>query len=134
MLQALHNDAVGKLIVRLSVGVLMLLHGIAKLLNPGSLSWIGDQVASHGLPVFLAYGVLIGEVVAPLMAIVGWQTRIAGLLMVGNMVVAIFLAHTDELFALGRSGGWALELQGMFLFSALALVFLGSGRLAVRPD
>ncbi len=134
MLQALHNDAVGKLIVRLSVGVLMLLHGIAKLLNPGSLSWIGDQVASHGLPVFLAYGVLIGEVVAPLMAIVGWQTRIAGLLMVGNMVVAIFLAHTGELFALGRSGGWALELQGMFLFSALALVFLGSGRLAVRPD
>lgn len=134
MLQALHNDAVGKLIIRLSVGVLMLLHGIAKLLNPGSLSWIGDQVASHGLPVFLAYGVLIGEVVAPLMAIVGWQTRIAGLLMVGNMVVAIFLAHTGELFALGRSGGWALELQGMFLFSALALVFLGSGRLAVRPD
>ncbi|SFH30359.1 DoxX family protein [Modicisalibacter xianhensis] len=134
MLQALHNDAVGKLIVRLSVGVLMLLHGIAKLLNPGSLSWIGDQVASHGLPVFLAYGVLIGEVVAPLMAIVGWQTRIAGLLMVGNMVVAIFLAHTGELFALGRSGGWALELQGMFLFGALALIFLGSGRLAARPD
>jgi putative oxidoreductase len=110
------------------------LHGVAKLLNPGSLSWIGDQVASHGLPVFLAYGVLIGEVVAPIMAIVGWQTRIAGLLMAGNMVVAIFLAHSGELFTLGRSGGWALELQGMFLFGALALVFLGSGRMAVRPD
>ncbi|MCG7601200.1 DoxX family protein [Halomonas sp. McH1-25] len=134
MLQALHNDAVGKLVLRLSVGVLILLHGVAKLLNPGSLSWIGDQVAGHGLPVFLAYGVLIGEVVAPLMAIVGWQTRIAGLLMAANMVVAIFLAHSGELFMLGRSGGWALELQGMFLFGALALVFLGSGRLAVRPD
>ena len=134
MLHALHNDAVGKFILRLSVGVLILLHGIAKLLNPGSLSWVGDQVASHGLPVFLAYGVLIGEVVAPIMAIVGWQTRIAGLLMAGNMVVAIFLAHSGELFTLGRSGGWALELQGMFLFCALALVFLGSGRLAVRPD
>lgn len=134
MLQALHNDAVGKLVLRLSVGVLILLHGVAKLLNPGSLSWIGDQVAGHGLPVFLAYGVLIGEVVAPLMAIVGWQTRIAGLLMAANMIVAIFLAHSGELFMLGRSGGWALELQGMFLFGALALVFLGSGRLAVRPD
>ncbi|GHB10681.1 DoxX family protein [Modicisalibacter luteus] len=134
MLQALHNDAVGKLIIRLSVGVLILLHGVAKLLNPGSLSWIGDQVANQGLPVFLAYGVLIGEVVAPIMAIAGWQTRIAGLLMAGNMVVAIFLAHSGELFTLGRSGGWALELQGMFLFGALALVFLGSGRLAVRPD
>lgn len=134
MLQALHNDALGKLTLRLSVGVLMLLHGIAKLLNPGSLSWIGDQVANHGLPVFLAYGVLLGEVIAPVMAILGWQTRIAGLLMAGNMVVAIMLAHTGELFRLGNNGGWALELQGMFLFGALALVFMGSGRMAVRPD
>ncbi|MEC9483688.1 MAG: DoxX family protein [Halomonas sp.] len=134
MLHALHNDALGKLVLRLSVGGLMLLHGIAKLLNPGSLSWIGDQVASHGLPVFLAYGVLLGEVVAPVMAILGWQTRIAGLLMVGNMVVAILLVHTNELLRLGNNGGWALELQGLFLFGALALVFLGSGRMAVRPD
>lgn len=134
MLRALHNDALGKLILRLSVGGLMLFHGIAKLLNPGSLNWIGDQVASHGLPAFLAYGVLLGEVVAPLMAILGWQTRLAGLLMVGNMVVAIFLAHASEVFLLGSSGGWALELQGLFLFGGLAIVFLGSGRMAVRPD
>ncbi len=29
-------------------------------------------------------------------------------------------------------GGWALELQGMFLFSAVALCFLGSGRYAMK--
>ncbi|EPC01967.1 GntR family transcriptional regulator [Litchfieldella anticariensis FP35 = DSM 16096] len=134
MLHALHNDALGKLILRLAVGGLILLHGIAKLLNPDALNWIGNLLAGYGLPSFLAYGVLIGEVLAPLMAIVGWQARLGGLLMAINMVVAIILVHTHELFALTDSGGWALELQGMYLFGAVAIVFLGSGRMAYRPD
>lgn len=92
------------------------------------------MIASHGLPAFLAYGVLLGEVVAPVMAILGWQARVAGLLMVGNMLVAFLLVHTGQLFTLADTGGWALELQGMYLFGALAIVFLGSGRMAVRPD
>ncbi|QJQ94530.1 MULTISPECIES: DoxX family protein [Halomonadaceae] len=134
MLHALHNDALGKLILRLSIGGLLLLHGVAKLLNPGSLTWIGNAVSAQGLPSFLAYGVIIGEVIAPLMAIIGWQTRIAGLLMAANMIVAIYLVHSHELLALGGAGGWALELQGLFLFGALAIVFLGSGSTAYRPD
>lgn len=134
MFYALHNDALGKLILRLSVGGLMLLHGIAKLVNPGSLNGISNHLANHGLPEFLAYGVFIGEIIAPVMAIIGWKTRLAGLLMTANMAMAIILVHTSQLFMLGGSGGWALELQGLFLFGALALVFLGSGRMAARPD
>jgi putative oxidoreductase len=134
MLNALHNDALGKLILRLAVGGLMLFHGVAKLLNPGSLDGIGGMLQGYGLPSFLAYGVLIGEVIAPLMAIIGWQTRIAGLLMAGSMLVAFLLVHTGEVFMLNDNGGWQLELQGLFLFGALAIVFLGSGRMAVKPD
>lgn len=134
MLQFLHNDALGKLILRLSVAILFLFHGVGKLLNPGAINWIGEMIAGYGLPGFLAYGVLIGEVIAPLMAIVGWQTRLAGLLMAGNMVVAFLLVHTGELFMLTKNGGWQLELQGMFLFASLAVMFLGSGRLALKPD
>lgn len=134
MLKALHNDAFGKLILRLAVGGLMLFHGVAKLLNPGSLDWIGGMLQGYGLPSFLAYGVLIGEVLAPIMAILGWQSRLAGLLMAGNMLVAFLLVHTGEVFMLNDNGGWQLELQGMFFLSALALVFLGSGRMAWRPD
>ncbi|MGQ7246166.1 DoxX family protein [Halomonas sp. V046] len=134
MLKALDNEHLGKLILRLALGILILLHGISKLVNPGSLSWISDTLASHGLPTVLAYGVLLGEVIAPVMAILGWNTRVAGLLIAGNMVVAIFLAHMGQLFTLTDSGGWALELQGMYLFGALALMFLGSGRMAIKPD
>src|SRR5690554_2473618 len=105
MLYVLHNDALGKLILRLSVGGLLLLHGIAKLLNPGSLTWIGETLVAQGLPSFLAYGVLVGEIVAPLMAIVGLHTRLAGLLMTLSMLTAIFLIHSHELFALNGNGG-----------------------------
>jgi putative oxidoreductase len=134
MLRALHNDALGKLILRLAVAGLLLPHGLTKLFNPGSLAWIGDSLAAQGLPSFVAYGVLVGEVVAPAMALVGYRTRLAGALMVGNMLTAIALVHLGELTAFNANGGWALELQGLFLAGALALVFLGSGRMAWRPD
>lgn len=134
MLQALHNDALGKLILRLTVAGLLLPHGLTKLLNPGSLTWIGNTLAAQGLPTMLAYGVLVGEVVAPLMALLGWRSRVAGILIAINMVMAIFLVHMGELTRFTSNGGWALELQGFFLFGALAIVFLGSGRMAWHPD
>ena len=122
----LDNADLGKLIVRLTLGGLLLFHGIAKLLN--GIGVIEGQLASHGLPTILAYGVYIGEVIAPLMVILGYQTRIGALIIVFNMIVAIALVHGHQLLTLSSNGGWALELQGFFLFSALALIFLGPGR------
>ncbi len=128
------NDAVGKLILRLTLGALMLFHGVQKILHPGSLDFIGGMLSSSGLPQFLSYGVYVGEVVAPLMIILGVHSRIGGLLIVLNMIFAIFLAHGGDLFSLTEHGGWRLELQGFYLFTAVAIVFLGSGRIAVKPD
>ncbi|TNE74554.1 MAG: DoxX family protein [Gammaproteobacteria bacterium] len=126
----LENADLGKLIIRLTLGGLMLFHGIAKLLN--GIGFIEGQLAGHGLPAFLAYGVFIGELIAPLMVILGYQTRIGALLIVFNMLVAIALVHTHQLLSLGGSGGWALELQGFFLFTAVAVIFLGPGRYKLK--
>lgn len=126
----LENADLGKLILRLTLGGLMLFHGIAKLLN--GVGFIEGELASHGLPAFLAYGVFIGELIAPLMIILGYQTRIGALLIAFNMIVAIILVHAHELLALGRNGGLALELQLFFLFTAVALVFLGPGRYKLK--
>jgi len=134
MTEQLQYDAVGKLILRLTLGVLMLFHGVAKLLNPGSVEFIGGRLTEAGLPALLAYGVYLGEIVAPLMIIVGVLTRVGGLLFVVNMLFAILLVHTGDLLSLTEHGGWRLELQGFYLFGGLALMFLGSGKLAVRPD
>lgn len=134
MLNQSRFDDIGKLIVRMMVGVLMLLHGVHKILNPGSLDSIRNMLASISLPSLLAYGVYFGEVVGALMVILGIYSRIGGLLIAGNMLFALALAHRAQIFTLTNMGGWALELQGFFLLSGLAIIFLGSGRLALKPD
>ena len=126
---ALQQD-LGKLLLRVTLGVLILLHGIAKL--NGGLSGIAGMVESQGLPGFLGYAVLIGEVVAPLMLIAGFHARIGGLLVAVNMLVAIVLVHVGELASLNGQGGWALELQGMFLGTALVIALIGPGRFSVN--
>jgi putative oxidoreductase len=134
MTELLKNDAAGKLLLRLTVGGLMLFHGISKLFNDGTVGFIGSKLADAGLPEALAYGVYIGEVVAPLMIIVGLLSRVGAALIVINMLFAILLVHTGDLFALSDHGGWRLELQGFYLLVSLAIVFLGSGRYAWKPD
>jgi putative oxidoreductase len=123
------ND-IAKLILRVTLGVLVLLHGIAKL--DGGLSGIVGMVEARGLPGVLGYAVLLGEVVGPLMLVAGFHARIGALLVAINMVVAIALAHMGELGRLNGQGGWALELQGMFLATAVALALIGPGRFSVN--
>lgn len=129
-----HEGAVGKLLLRLTVGGLMLLHGIAKLTNPDALAGIGGMLSGQGLPEWLAYAVLVGEILAPVMLIAGFQARLGGLLIAANMVVAVWLAHMSDLLSLTQHGGWAIELQAFYLLGGLSVALLGSGRLAVRPD
>lgn len=126
----LDNADLGKLIIRITLGALLLFHGISKLIN--GVGFIEGELASHGLPTFLAYGVYVGEVVAPLMVLLGYQTRIGALLIVFNMLVAIALVHSHQLMALKSNGGWSLELQGFFLLSAVALIFLGPGKYKMK--
>ena len=121
---------VGKLVLRLALGVLVLLHGVAKL--RGGLDPIEGMVTAQGLPGVLAYGALLGEVLGPLMLIAGFYGRIGALLIAINMLFAIGLAHVGQLGQMNDQGGWALELQGMFLFSAVALALLGPGRYSVN--
>ena len=122
LLNLLYHPRLGFVILRWSVAGLMLLHGLSKLLN--GVAGIAGMLGQAGLPPYLAYGVFVGEVLAPLLVIVGWFVGPAALVMALNMVVAIALAHTGELFTLGKSGGWALELQGLFLFGSLAIALM----------
>jgi len=125
----IRSDDTGKLVLRLALGILILLHGIAKI--TGGVGGIAGMLTSHGLPAALAYLVLIGEIVAPVLLIVGIYTRPAAWITVINMLVAIWLVHLKDIGSLGKSGGWALELQGLFLFAALAVALLGAGRFSV---
>ena len=123
-------DDVGKLVLRLLLGILILFHGIAKLLH--GIEPIQEMVLANGLPGFMANAVYLGEVVAPILLILGYYARVGAGLIFINMVVAILLAHTGDLLILTAHGGWRLELQGMYLFTAAALIFMGPGRFSVN--
>ena len=122
----MRSDDLGKLLLRLLLGGLMLFHGIAKLISGPAA--IKGMVAAAGFPAELGYLVYVGELVAPLLLIVGVFTRPAALVIAINMVVAVLLAHAKQLFTLNpQTGAWALELQAFFLFTALAIALLGPG-------
>lgn len=128
----MNNQDFGKLLLRLTLGGLMIMHGIAKMKH--GVDGISDMLTAHNYPGFLAYGVYVGEVIAPLMIIFGWRLRLGALIFAFNMAVAVFLAHPDDIGQLGRGGAWAVEIQALYFFGALALVFLGAGRLAVSSS
>lgn len=129
-----YYQSLAALILRLGLGILIVLHGVAKILNTGTLDFIGGKLSNFGLPGELAYLVYLGEVLAPLMIIFGYFNRLGAIIIVINMITAILLVHTQELFSLTQNGGWALELQGMYLFGAIVVALLGSGKYALRPD
>lgn len=122
-------DDAGKLILRVVLALLILFHGVSKII--GGVGFITGLVTKVGLPPSLGYLVLVGEVIAPLLMLFGVWTRLAALVVAINMIVAIVLVHIPELFTLNKTGGWALELQGMYLATALAIVLLGAGRYSI---
>ena len=117
-----------KLLLRVVLGGLILLHGIFKVMNPGAVDFIGGLFENFYLPAFLAYLVYLGEVIAPIMLIVGYKVRTAANLIAITMAVAIILAHSGDLFSLTQTGGSAIALQLMFLVGALVSAGIGAGK------
>jgi len=128
------DGSLGKLVLRLTVGGLMLFHGVAKMMHPESLDFIGKSLTDVGLPLEMAYGVYVGEVLGPLMIILGIYASIGGVMVLVNMAFAVYLVHMADLLVLTQHGGWKLELQAFFLLGGLAIALLGSGRFAIKPD
>lgn len=122
------ND-ISKLLLRFTVGGLMLFHGIAKITH--GVDWMGPMLGGAGLPEFIKYGAYLGEVVGPVLLILGYRTRVGALLVIADMLVAIMLVHRHQIFTVGQAGGWAIELPAFYLLASLALFFAGPGKFGV---
>ena len=123
------NDDLGKLVLRATLAIFMLFHGVSKLIN--GIDPIMGMVTKAGLPSAFAFMVYIGEVIAPLMILFGIWARLGAVIVAANMIVAVALAHSTQIFTLGKTGGWALELQGFFFFTAVAVALLGAGSYSI---
>lgn len=122
------SQDLGRFLLRLGVGGMLLLHGLGKLRH--GIGGVASLLTAHGLPAFLAWGVYLGEVVGPVLLVLGIWTRGAALLCAADMVVAVLLAHLAQLAQLGPSGGWAVELPMLYLTGSVAIFLLGGGRYA----
>lgn len=125
----LKNKDAGLLLQRLSIGILILFHGIANLTS--NYSFIKSLLNGIGIPEFIAYSVFIAEIIAPILIIIGWKARLASLVLAFSMLAAILMAHSADVFTLNQFGGWGIELQGLYLFGAIVIFLLGSGKYAL---
>lgn len=122
----------GLLILRVSIGGLMLFHGYSKIVNgiEGIISLFNDI----GIPGFLGYAVYIGEVLAPIFLLVGFRSRLGALGIVITMLVALFTAHMDDLLKIGTHGEWALEVLFLYLLGGLSILLLGGGKFSLSTS
>ena len=100
----LHHPRAAMVLLRITLALLLLFHGWAKITH--GIGGIEKMVTGHGLPSWLAYGVYLGEVVAPVLLLIGLWVVPAALIVVGNMIVALLLVHTGQFLSIGNSGGW----------------------------
>ena len=121
------ND-VGLLILRIGIGLLMLFHGIDKI---SDISFIKMILSEKNIPEIFAYGVYVGEILAPIFLIIGYRVKIAAYVFISNCLSAVLLVFPDEIFSLNETGGWGIELLGLYMLGAITLVFTGGGNIAL---
>jgi putative oxidoreductase len=127
-----HHPDAGKFLLRATVAILMLFHGVAKLQH--GVGWIGDMLAASGYPAFIAYGVYFGEIIAPLFILFGVFTRPMAFIMAVNMLVATLMVGMGKFYTLTNVGAWALEIEAFYFFACLVIMLLGSGRFSVMKN
>ena len=118
--------ALGLLVMRLGVGLLMVVHGAQKLFGMFGgygLKGTAGFFESLGFKPGVLFVVLAGlaEVLGGLLLAAGLLTPLAGLLIAGTMAVAILTAHKGEKLI----GGYELPL--VYLVVGLGLALAGPG-------
>jgi len=121
-----NSDDIAKLILRITLGGLLLVHGITKILH--GIGRITQAVTATHLPAFFSYGVYAGEVLAPLLVILGLWTRPAALVVAVDLIFAVALVAWPRGAVLGPGGGWGLELEAFYFLVAIVLLIAGGGK------
>ena len=120
---------IGLLLLRVSTAFTMLIYGISKLIF--GIDFILDLLAQYGLPSFLGHGVFVGEIIAPILIIIGYRTKLAGLIFAINCFVATLMVQLPNLLKLDEAGGWEMGPLFIYTFFGIALFFTGGGKYSV---
>ncbi|KJJ39128.1 DoxX family protein [Aequorivita vladivostokensis] len=113
----------GLLLLRMGFGIMMLTHGIPKLLKmlSGDFSF-GDPIGV-GETATLILAVLC-EVFFPILVIIGFKTRLSAIPVIITMAVAAFVVHAADPFGIK-------EKAILYLIGFIAIALLGAGKYSV---
>ena len=119
----------GITLLRIVAGIVFFMHGQQKLFSMG-IDGVSGFFGSLGIPApqLAAIVVSLLETIGGLALIAGVLTRVVGVLLAGDMLVALFLVHRPNGFFAGDGG---IELVFLLAGVALALALTGPGSLAV---
>ena len=131
------DDDVGRLIVRLALGLVMVPHGAQKLLG-----WFGgggfaatlQGMTGMGLPAVVVFLVILAEFFGSLSLITGFLGRVGALGILGVMLGAIFMVHLPNGFFMnwmGNQKGEGIEYHLLAIGMALAILVKGSGAFSI---
>jgi putative oxidoreductase len=113
------------LVMRLTLGAIMVVHGYHKVF--GGLHHHADFVASLGLPQWMGYVSSFTEFLGGLFILAGFFTRVAAFAICVDLVVAIWKVHLHN----GLTGDHGFEFPLAAATLAFALIFFGAGPIAL---
>jgi putative oxidoreductase len=117
----------GALVMRLTLGSVLVVHGYAKIIPHGALYQFAHYVASLHLPYWLGYVAAFTEFFGGLALILGLLARFAALGAAIEMAVAVLRVHLHH----GLTGPGGMEFPLACFALALMLVFTGAGYLSL---
>jgi putative oxidoreductase len=116
-------------LLRISLGVLALAHGLMKILIFTPEGTVGF-FASLGLPAFLAYATIGVEVAGGIALIAGVFTRYVSIAMVPVLLGATFVHSGAGWLFSNEGGGW--EFPAFWAIALIVQAMLGNGAFALR--
>ncbi len=132
------NEEWGYLILRVMLGIVIFPHGAQKLLG-----WFGGHgfdgtmeffTGKLGVPMVIAFIIIIGESLGSLGLIVGFMTRLCAVGVLCIMSGAIVIAHWSNGFFMnwfGNQKGEGFEYHLLAIGICLPLILYGGGKLSV---
>jgi putative oxidoreductase len=131
------DDDVGRLIVRLALGIVMFPHGAQKLLGwfgGGGFAGTMQGMTSMGLPAVIVFLVILFEFFGSLSLISGFLGRVGAFGILCVMLGAVFTVHLPNGFFMnwmGNQKGEGFEYHLLAIGMALAIIVKGSGAFSI---
>ena len=132
------DSSLAALIARITVGVVMLPHGLQKTVGMfggyGFSGTMGFLTGTVGLSSLVAFLVIIGESLGALALIVGFFTRFCAASMAIIMIGAAKVGHLQNGFFMnwfGNQAGEGFEYHILVIGLCLSLVVSGAGKLSL---